>query len=261
MKVEILELSENSAKFILSGADAAFANSLRRIMIGEVPKMAIDDVNIYENTSLLYDEILAHRLALIPLKTDLNSYVPREECKCEGGCSLCQVSLTLSVEGPKTVYSGDLVSSDPKIVPADGKIPIVRLKQGQRIVLEAIARLGKGKDHAKWQPTVACAYKNVAKITVSDECNGCGKCIDACPRKILEMRENRVAVKDEKLCSYCKHCMEVCEADAIHVELLNDVFLFSFETDGSLPAEEIILRACDILKSKAKEFASKVAKK
>lgn len=142
MDVDIIELSDRKIKFVLSGVSPAFANSLRRSMIAEVPSLAIDDVNIYENTSVLFDEMLALRLGLIPLKSDLELYVSRSECDCEGGCPRCQVSIMLSVEGPKIVYSNELKSADPKVAPVDDNTPIIELKEGQKVVLEAVARLG-----------------------------------------------------------------------------------------------------------------------
>jgi len=222
MNVDIIELSESKAKFVLSGVSPAFANALRRSMIAEVPSLAIDDVNIYENTSVLFDEVIALRLGLIPLKTDLNSYVLRSECKCEEGCPRCQVSLMLSAEGPKTVYSGDLQS----------------------------ARLGKGKDHVKWQPAVACGYKNLPKIVISG-CDGCGACVDVCPKGILELNK-KVAVKDEIKCSLCRLCEKACESGAIKINTDPASFVFSVEADGSMPCTEMILRAAEEIKKKAK---------
>lgn len=250
MNVDIIELSELKAKFVLSGVSPAFANALRRSMITEVPSLAIDDVNIYENTSVLFDEVIALRLGLMPLKTDLNSYVLRSECKCEDGCPRCQVSLMLSAEGPKTVYSGDLQSSDPKVVPAETNIPIVKLKKDRKLVVEAIARLGKGKDHVKWQPAVACGYKNLPKIVISG-CDGCGACVDVCPKGILELNET-VVVKDEIKCSLCRLCEKACESGAIKINADPASFVFSVEADGSIPCIEMVLRAADETKKKAK---------
>src|SRR6056297_16810 len=99
MEIDILELSDRSARFILSDVDAAFANGVRRAMLADVPTLAIDDVNIYNNTSVLYDEQLALRLGLIPLTTSLEDFVPQDKCACGGnGCPACTVSLTLSAE-------------------------------------------------------------------------------------------------------------------------------------------------------------------
>ena len=109
-------------------------------MIGEVPTLAIEDVRIYDNTSAFFDEMLAHRLGLIPIKTDLSTYSTQENCTCGGaGCPGCTVTFTLSVEGPKTVLSSDLIPQDPKATPVYDNIPIVKLAKGQKLVVEARA--------------------------------------------------------------------------------------------------------------------------
>ncbi|RLI35275.1 DNA-directed RNA polymerase subunit D, partial [Candidatus Bathyarchaeota archaeon] len=118
MQIRIINKDENFIRFIVEGISPAMANALRRIMLAEVPTMAIDEVVILENSSVLHDEILALRLGLIPLKTDLEAYNLPEECSCksEFGCNLCRTTLTLNVEAGdevKTVYSGDLIPEDP----------------------------------------------------------------------------------------------------------------------------------------------------
>jgi len=156
MKVKIIERSNNEIRFNMSGVNTAVANSLRRIVISMIPVMAIEEVIFYENSSIMHDEILAHRLGLIPLKTDLKTYNFVSECTCKGkGCAKCTAILTLDVEGPGTVYSRDLKSNDPKIVPVYDTIPIVKLIENQRIRLEAKAQLGVGKEHMKWQAGLA----------------------------------------------------------------------------------------------------------
>ena len=144
----------------LEGIDRSYANAVRRFCISEVPSMAIDDVVILENSSVLYDEILAHRLGMIPLKTDLERYVLPEKCDCGTplGCQKCRVLLVLDAtakDRPRTVVSGDIVSEDREISPVSPNIPIVKLAVGQSVKLEAYARLGRGKEHAKWQPATA----------------------------------------------------------------------------------------------------------
>lgn len=155
MKIEIIEKNNEFVKFILDESNPAFANALRRIMISELPVLAIEEVDVFQNNSGLYDEIIAHRLGLIPIVTNPKDYNFREECTCKGkGCSKCTVSFALNKKGPGTVYSGDLKSEDKDAVPADPKIPIVKLNDVQKIKLEAFAILGKGKNHAKFQPGV-----------------------------------------------------------------------------------------------------------
>ena len=168
MNVKIVERGENEVKIVLSGVKVRFANALRRAMIAEVPKLAIDEVTFYDNNSLLYDEQLALRLAMIPLKTDDLSMYSAED----------QISLTLKAESPERagyamVYSKELISSDPHVEPAFDNIPLVKLIStereisgmrsvaGQRLSFEAIARKGIGKEHAKWQPVTACGFKEL----------------------------------------------------------------------------------------------------
>ncbi|HYC12300.1 MAG TPA: DNA-directed RNA polymerase subunit D [Nitrososphaerales archaeon] len=160
-KVKVLEETPNSVTLQLEGVDRSYANAVRRFCISEVPSMAIDDVVILENSSVLYDEILAHRLGLVPIRTDLERYVLPEKCDCGSplGCHKCRVLFVLDAKGKdkvSTVYSGDLVSEDREIRPVSETIPVVKLATGQSVKLEAYARLGRGKEHAKWQPcTVA----------------------------------------------------------------------------------------------------------
>jgi len=163
MEIEILERDADRLKFLLRGVSPAFANALRRSIISEVPVMAIDDVMIVENTSVMYDEILAHRLGLIPLRTDLEGYALPEACDCKSdlGCSKCRASLTLEVEArdaPLTVYSGDL-KSESEVVPVSDKMPILKLGPYQKVKLEAYAKLGRGREHAKWKAVSVCSYK------------------------------------------------------------------------------------------------------
>ena len=254
MNVEIIELGDRKARFVLSGVTHAFANSLRRGMLAEVPTLAIDYVNIYDNTSVLFDEQLALRFGLIPLVTDLDSYVLPSECKCGGeGCPLCQVSLTLSAEGPKVVYSTELVSTDPSVMSADS-VPIIKLAEGQRISIEAIAKLGTGHDHAKWQAGVACGYKNVPRITVSEACDACGICVDECPRGVLAIVDDVVESVNERACSLCRLCEGVCELDAITVETYPDSFMCTAESDGSMAVSELVIRSADNIKDRAEAF-------
>ncbi len=252
MQITFSRVDEDHVRFILSPASEAFANSLRRSMIADVPSLAIDDVKIYDNTSALFDEMLAHRLGLIPIRTDLSCYVEREKCTCEGaGCPACTAGFTMSVEGPKMVYSRDLIPEDPKAAPAVDTIPIVKLTKDQKVVLEAKAVVSNGRAHAKWQPTNACGYKNYPVITLDEQCDACALCVDECPRQILEQKGSRVQVGEGKLeeCSLCRLCEQAClnsgigAEPAIHVTDDKDRFIFVVESDGSLPAKEIVERA------------------
>jgi DNA-directed RNA polymerase subunit D len=252
MEIAFSRLDERVAKFTLSGVSTSFANMFRRAMVSEVPTLAIEDVRIYDNTSVLFDEMLTHRLGLIPLRTDLKRYARRSECTCEGaGCPVCTATYTLSVEGPRTVYSSDLIPQDPDAAPAEEKIPIIDLGRDQKIVLEAYAIVGTGNEHAKWQATTACGYKNYPQITIGELCDGCGMCVDECPRNVLETAQGKVRViaEQQEFCSLCRLCEQACVAGGIGTEAAIRIgtdassFIFVVEGDGSMPVREIIERA------------------
>ncbi|HZD44196.1 MAG TPA: DNA-directed RNA polymerase subunit D [Methanomicrobiales archaeon] len=263
MEIAFSKLDENAAYFVLSDATTAFANTLRRTMIGEVPTLAIEDVSIYDNNSVLFDEIIAHRLGLIPLKTDLTVYVPQKDCACQGaGCPACMATYTLSAEGPKTVLSGDLIPADPNAAPADPNIPIVELSADQKLVLEARAVVNVGREHAKWQSIVACGYKMYPIITISENCDSCGMCVDECPRGVLQVGPSRkVEVGNAAECSLCRLCEQVCLSGAIgaesavHISMDKTRYLFVVESDGSMPAQEIVRRALEHIRDKATSTA------
>jgi len=264
MEVKIIEKNDYSARMIVEGVDTSLMNSLRRIMLAEVPAMAIDEVVVIENSSLLHDEILAHRMGLIPLKTDLDSYNLPEECTCKSelGCNLCRVSLTMDVEAKdsnRTVYSGDLTSENPNIEPVSAKIPLVKLAPDQRIRLEAYARLGKGEKHAKWQPVSVCAYKHFPKVKIDEKnCDSCGKCVEVCPKRIISTVEagKKLELRNVIDCTVCKDCVNACPKNpsAIEVSWEKDVFVLNVESPGVLPVERIIFEALKILDKKAESF-------
>jgi len=269
VEIKIIDKNEFSARFTVEGVNTAFMNSLRRIMLAEVPSMAIDEVVVIENSSMLHDEILIHRMGLIPLKTDLDSYNLPEECPCKSelGCNLCRVSLTLDVEaknGAQTVYSGNLTSENPNIVPVSDRIPIVKLTPDRRIRLEAYARLGKGEKHAKWQPVSACAYKYFPRVKIDEKsCDSCGKCVDVCPKRVLTVTEDgkKLELRNVIDCTVCKDCVDVCPKSppAVEVSWDKDVFVFNVESTGALPVERIVLEALKIMDKKAESFLEQLA--
>lgn len=264
MEIEIVEKNDCAARLIVKGSDTAFMNSLRRIMLAEVPTMAIDEVVIIENSSMLHDEILSHRIGLIPLKTDLDSYNLPELCPCKSelGCNLCRVSLTLNVEATdalKTIYSGSLVSENPSIQPVSDNIPIVKLAPEQKIKLEAYARLGKGEKHAKWQPISVGAYKHFPRVKIDRrQCNLCGKCVDVCPKRVLTITEagKKLELRNVIDCTVCKDCMDACPKTppAVEVSLDKEAFVLDIESTGALPVERIMFESLKILHGKAKSF-------
>lgn len=266
MEINVLARTERDIRLHIKGVDVPYVNALRRVITSEVPCMAIDDVVILENSSIMPDETIAHRLGLVPLKTDLDSYNLPEECSCksEFGCNLCRVTLTLNVEakeGTMVIYSGELTSESKDVVPVSDKIPLLKLAKEQELKLEAYARLGKGKNHAKWQPVSMCTYKYYPKITVSARnCDACGKCVEICPKKVLAKPENKIEIRDLMACTLCQDCAESClhEPKAIEVGWEENEFILNLESTGALSPERTVSEAIKILDKQLKEFEDQV---
>src|SRR3989344_700079 len=169
MKLEAIETDkkQNKLHVRLEGVSAAFANLVRRFSMDEVPTLAVEDVEFKDNSSALYDEIIAHRLGLIPVKTDSASYNLKEECSCNGeGCAKCQLKISLKSSKKGIVTAGEAESQDPKCTFALPDMPVAKLSAKQKLDVEATAVMGKGIEHAKWSPCLAY-YKKEAKINAS----------------------------------------------------------------------------------------------
>jgi DNA-directed RNA polymerase subunit D len=125
----------------------SLANAIRR-SVNYIPVLAVTDLEISKNDSALYDEIVAHRVGLIPLKNE-NLKLPKDcDCGKEEGCGKCSVKFKLSVTGPCTVYSTDLSPKGSVIY----KMPIDILDKDQELEFVAIAKMGLGIEHAKFSP-------------------------------------------------------------------------------------------------------------
>jgi DNA-directed RNA polymerase subunit D len=152
----------------IKGAPLQYANALRRICLNGVPVFAIDTVDVIDNSSVMSDEGVAHRLGLIPLKTDLKRFAEPAKCACQSksGCSNCRVMLVIDsgdTDVTRTITSAELSSEDDTVKAVSDKIPIVQLAPGQKLKVEAYARLGRGSDHAKWNSA------NISVLTHTDK--------------------------------------------------------------------------------------------
>ncbi|KAI8068272.1 RNA polymerase Rpb3/Rpb11 dimerization domain-containing protein [Gongronella butleri] len=167
--INIRELSKDSINFILSDTDLSVANGLRRVMIAEVPTVAIDMVEIETNTTVLADEFIAHRLGMVPIDSrEVENLRYTRDCTCSQYCRECSVELTLHVkcteDRTKEVTSRDLVTSNPAFVPVlqdknDTGILLVKLRKGHELKLKCIAKKGVAKEHAKWSPVSGVSFE------------------------------------------------------------------------------------------------------
>lgn len=143
MKIESLEENNKVYRFALKDATNSEANALRRVAVNHVKTFAIESITFYENSSAMFDEYIAHRLGLIPIKTPSSGYTDEDE-----------ILFTLEAEGPKTVYSSELAGKDKEVKVANEGIPIIKLAQEQKIRVDCKAVMGNGAKHAKFQPGI-----------------------------------------------------------------------------------------------------------
>jgi len=256
LKIKILNKTDREIQFLLEDSNPQFANALRRIMISEVPILAVETVDFTTNDSVLYNEMIAHRLGLIPLVFNPKDFKFKEEGG-EGSFST-EVVFAINKKGPGMVYSKDMKSSNPDVKPLYEDIPIIELFEDQKLKLEAYASLGLGKDHARNQGAIA-TYRYLATITLNGKLENEEECIRRCPKHALKIDGNKVSV--DTSCDLCKECMKICNPSG-SLEIKEDPtkFVFTVESVSGLNAEDVVLHAVDILKSKVKGF-EKEAKK
>ncbi len=268
MDVEVVERSEKHVKLLLKNVPLAIVNAIRRAALEEVPSMAIDYVIFRTNTTVLHDEIIAHRLAMIPLTSEeaIRKYRQPEECS-DGEEALyregCYATLYLEAETGddevKTIYSKDLKPiDDPNVRPVYDNIPIIVMGPNQRIALEAKARLGRGKEHIKWSPATISVSTYVPKVVIDRKrCTNCGECANVCPTGALRIKDNTLVV-NESLCNLCRQCIKACPYDAISVEWYEDMYYLTIETSGSLRPETIVVEAIKEVIKKVNTLISKL---
>ena len=256
-EVEFVERSEREATFLVRPITPAFANGIRRAMIADVPTFSVDTVRFVENSSVMFDEQLGLRLGLVPLTSPVGEF--------EHGA---EVTLSLDVEGPDTAYSGDLVSSDGMVQPADDNIPIIDLKEGQRLELEADAVLDTGRAHAKHQGGVAVGYRHLQTVEVVGDK---GEFEDDEPhilRGVIEEQEAEHAVGIDGETPADGDLVATDEFDndlsnrypdkEVVVHDIEDAFVFDVETDGSFTVDELVDAAVGSLETRADELKDAV---
>mmetsp|Transcript_2531 Transcript_2531/g.3665 ORF Transcript_2531/g.3665 Transcript_2531/m.3665 type:complete len:298 (-) Transcript_2531:47-940(-) len=265
---------ENYCEFKLEDTHLSIANALRRTMIAEIPTMAIELVTVEQNTSVLNDEFIAHRLGLIPLNCQnviMEDIKRRTECTCEDFCKNCSVSFSLHIKNDQNddainVTSDDLISDDVSIQPFRFSQPIViaKLAPEQEIRLKAIAVKGISKEHAKWSPVATVAMKPLPDVQINQHIaddlsqKQREQFVNICPRKVFKYNhaDDIIEIEDAERCVYCDEC--VYKAEAMDVKDLVVIrrsrgrhggqnFRFRVESTGALTPRQIILSATRIL--------------
>ncbi|CEQ42820.1 SPOSA6832_04685 [Sporobolomyces salmonicolor] len=251
LRVKITELKNEHLHFILDGVHLGLANSLRRAMISRIDTLAIDQVQITENTSVLPDEMIAHRLGLVPLNSEgmdkqIKNY--NRDCNCDSYCDLCSVVLTLDAlctgdstmevtskmlivqGGERSDVGKPALSADPKL--SDG-IMLAKLRKGQEIHMRCIAVKGRALEHAKWSPVAAVGfeYDPYNKMRHTD----------------LWYEVGTKATDEWPLSENAKYEKKPEENDPFEYNEKPSRFYFDVEAVGQLKPEDVVLKSFDAL--------------
>jgi DNA-directed RNA polymerase subunit D len=238
--MEIIEQKENKIIF-KKEIEESLANAIRRF-VNEIPILAVDEVEISKNDSPLYDETVAHRIGLVPLKMD-KKFGPKTELN---------VKIKTKKEG--MVYCEE-IKGDVEVV--FDKIPLTFLNKNQELEISGTARVGKGNDHTKFSPGILF-YKNDVEIKVEKDCPK--ELAEICPKDILELKDNKVVVRDSIKCDMCDMCLDFCtKAKKEYVKIVpTKNLIVTLESFGQMKAEDILKKAIDVLKESLEEVSKKL---
>lgn len=272
----------------MSNCDQSMANALRRIMMAEVPTLAIETVTVNENSSVLFDEFLAHRAGLLPINSrNVDRYEYQKECSCSYSCPNCTVKYSLDViatePGITDVTHHDIQPADVSIstdslnfpfpVPSWDRelseeenrakgIVLVKLRQGQQLSMKFEAKKGTGKMHAKFNPTgsVSMRYEPVIEVDRDIEfdvpVSERKEVVGSCPRRVFELDDTEhIEVTRPQECILCEECLNKANIDLkrnglISVNHRTDKVYFDVESTGSRPPQDIVASAMKMFAQK-----------
>ncbi|CAM0142577.1 DNA-directed RNA polymerase core subunit rpc40 [Umbelopsis sp. WA50703] len=291
-QVKINRLSDLEMEFDLIGVDASIANAFRRILLAEVATMAIEKVYVMNNTSIIQDEVLAHRLGLIPIKadpllfdfkgeeegpTDLNTIVFKLNVKCER-----RDGVPKDETDPKKLYHNSEVFSkdliwepkgeqaerfkDDPIRPVEDDILIAKLRPGQEIDVELHCHKGIGKEHAKWSPVATASYRLLPEIKIlkpitGDDAVKFQKCFPEGVIEVIEENGEKVAkVVNARKDTVSREVLRHKEfEDKVRLTRVRDHFIFNIESAGAIPPQDLFVQAVGVLIEKIKAIKPALA--
>lgn len=286
LKIKFIKKKEMELEFDLIGVDASVANAFRRILLSEVPSMAFEKVYIYNNTSIIQDEVLAHRLGLIPLKADPRLFEYKQPGSEDAGTESDTLEFDLKVrckknsnapsnsDNPDELYVDHKVFTD-KITwiprgdqaakmscnpgPVHDDILIAKMRPGHEIDVKLYAVKGLGNDHAKFSPVATAFYRLLPEITLNRTVKGeQAERLQSCfsPGVIrLDGSKKKAVVEDPRYdaCSRNVYRHEDLK-DAVTMNKKRDHFIFTVESVGALEPEDLFTMAIDVLEAKCEYF-------
>lgn len=281
--------TEPLIEFDIIGCSPSIANAFRRLMISEVPSMAIEKVYMFNNTSIIQDEVLAHRLGLIPLKADPRLFEYKSDDATDEGTDQDTLEYKLKVKCTRrkdakdtscfdslyehhNVYSGQIrwvskgkqgtMYRESEVCPVHDKILISKMRPGHELDIKLLAVKGVGKDHAKFSPVSTATYRLLPEITLKRPVTGeDAKLLQTCfsPGVIGIDGSGRAHVKDARYDTCSRNVFRYPHlVDAVEIARIRDHFIFTVESVGAYPPHDIFLEAVKLLKKKCQQFISEL---
>lgn len=288
LSVEVVETDDDDFVFEIEGIDAPIANAMRRILLSEVPTVAIETVYVHDNSSIMPDEMLAHRLGLVPLDIDprlvemrkgkddpatsKNTVKFRMRAACRKNTAIApkdEIAPPEKLYVQSSVRSGTIeyvsfpgedqllqfgLMTAPK--PVHDDIVLVKMRPDQKVHVELDAVKGIGRDHAKFSPVATASYRMLPEVTLKEEVDGerAHELVEKCPMNVFDIEDSGCAVVARpRDCTMCRECIREPEWNSV-VELTRkrDHFIFSVESTGALPSAVLVTEALSILGDKCR---------
>ena len=281
MKVNILQMEDNYAQIEFKDVNYSFVNSVRRSLVSMVPCLALHEIDFhmgslgsyvdgesgdereYESISAMFNEIVAHRLGMLPIPTDEKTIEAFGDSIGDDS-KQPDIMYSLHKQGPCTVYSGDLepVSGDNSLIIPETNVPIVKLAEGQAILVYAKAKMGNAQKHTKWQCAVAPRFYQAPTITVSSG-KGSKAIFDIVDKKDFKKKGKSHVIDNPVKAHVALKKLEQLWNDkeakeSMEVSTKKDHFIFEFETNGAMKAKLALEQALKALDGHCNEFASAI---
>ncbi len=281
MKVNVLQMEDYYAQIEFKDVNYSFVNSVRRSLVSMVPCLALHEIDFhmgslgsyvdeesgdereYESISAMFNEIVAHRIGMLPIPTDEKTIEAFGDSIGDDG-KQPDIMYSLHKQGPCTVYSGDLepVSGDDSLVIPETNVPIVKLAEGQAILVYAKAKMGNAQKHTKWQCAVAPRFYQAPTITVSSG-KGSKAIFDILDKKDFKKKGKSHVIDNPVKAHAALNKLEQLWNDkeakeSMEVSTKKDHFIFEFETNGAMKANLALEQALKALDGHCNEFASAI---
>ncbi len=237
----------SQTKYLVKGTNHIFMNTLRRAIMTCVPCLAVETVQIYENDSVIFDEMLANRLGLLPIKTDVKTYKKNDTVK-----------LVLEKTGPCMVTSKDIKCTDPKIEVLDKKIPITKLGKDHNLKIEMTAVMNTGDEHAKFQPAIV-SYNEIIEIE-NDKGYDTKAIVSQMPKGSIEVKAGKLFLSDPYNVNNQNQHLDILRKNGVKFSFSKTDFVLTIDSTGQLTPKEVLQSAIEQLELKFTELEEQIKK-